>query len=68
MNTLNVSTLQELSYGLGNDYDLSTVHTVMFGGSSARKGEAKALLERLPTLQQIKQCNYIIIILVQFIY
>ena len=55
-----LSSLSEMLYGLETGYDVSSVQTIMFGGSSAREGEAKILQERMPTIKQIKQCMYMI--------
>ena len=60
MTVLTLASLTELLSGLETGYDVSSVHTVMFGGSSAREGEANTVKERLPTIKQIKQCTYMI--------
>ena len=60
-----LSLLSEMLSGLETGYDISSVHTIIFGGSAPRRGEAKTIQEKIPTIQHIKQCTYIIIFIRQ---
>ena len=55
-----MSTVQELSSGLEDDYDFSSLRVFVFGGSTPRKDEMRKMQDSLPTLQIITQCMYCI--------